>query len=356
MQIKLLKTAEMADAVEAWRLSRDPQGSYDVDAIAAVDAPVMEFPTAMVNFENFTIAEREIICSLRNHTVWARTSRVDDPRTFTCPEEFISSSHINYRARMYKLAKDDVPQDIWRMQIPLVAHTNWSQRISLRDLARLAVYFGHLSSKAEWPPLAKRFAAVQYKIVELLTLMLGGRTAHALLQKQPVIRFLFENRLPSKNEMHPVGHFKTVFTTVNIALRAQIVRHREIQFVDDFWALINSPDLPHLQLVHQVRMQLTARNDVWQAVCSKRACWIAQADLWQPLINAFGWSPPLPCTGKKTCPFEVDARARLIQNADPNPPCPVFMNLYRLPKEDHKAAMMVEAKRRGDFWVSEVNK
>lgn len=343
----------MNDAVKAWSLSRDPQADYAVDMIAAVDAPVMEMPTALLNFENFTIIEREIFCSLRNHVVWARTSRVDDPMLFTVPEDFKSKRHEMYRRSMALSVDQKIAQDQWRLFLPLVAHTNWTQRMSLRDMARMAVYFNTLMGKVPYK-LGKRFGDVSYKLIKCICGMIGGKVAKALLEKQPVIHFLYEGRMPSNSSVTKLENFTIVNAIVNVGLRAQIVRHRELQFVDDFLNMINTEEFNLLQLQHVVRMQLMARKDIWQAVLSKRACWIAQADLWQPIIKAFGNEPPLPCAGGE-CPFEVDARARLVPDKDPNPPCPVFCNLYGIPKESYRDTMMKEAKLRGPYWEEQVN-
>lgn len=356
MQIRILATAKITNAVDAWRLSRDPSQHPDTEMIAGVDAPVMEMPSAILNFQEFTIVEREIFCSLRNHVVWARTSRVDDPREFTCPEIFRTDDHELYRRRMILCAEQGQKQDEWRLLLPLCAHTNWTQRISLRDLARLAVYFGYLQKKVADRQLAIRFGEVQYRIIETLCEMLDGKLAIALLNSQKVIKFLHEESLPVTINSTRLPNFTIINACVNVGLRAQIVRHRELQFVDDFLSVINTDDFSHLQLSKLVNMQLVARNDVWQAVLSKRACWIAQAELWQPLIKSFGWHPPLPCAETNQCPFEVDARARLEPGKDPNPPCPVFCNLYKVPKGPHISAMMAEAKRRGDFWVAETQR
>ena len=110
MQIRVLRQAEPLNAIDAWLLSRDIKEDYNIESIVKVDAPVMEMPSALLNFENFTILEREIICSLRNHVVWARTSRVDDPRNFSVPYIFRANQHETYRRAMTDQAAQGVPQ------------------------------------------------------------------------------------------------------------------------------------------------------------------------------------------------------------------------------------------------------
>lgn len=353
MQIRIIEPAEMSDAVVAWTLSRDKDADYTADTVAKVDAPVIEMPSALLEFCDFAIYEREIICSLRNHVVWARTSRVDDPCEFTVPHPYMVKTHEFYRRRMQAARHKGERQDDWRVELPLVAHTSWTQRISLRDLARLALYFGYLMDKAELRTMGARFAQIQFAIVECVVAMIGHRLASDLISNCKLAKFLHEQRLPINSDATTIQNFQSVSVQVNVALRAQIIRHRELQFVDDFWSLINTTELPYLQLKHKVNMQLMARKDIWRAVLGKRSCWIAQTDLWKPVLDAFGLDQNLPCDSGK-CPYEADARARLVPGQDPNPPCPVFCNLYKIPKDTHMAAMKGEAMRRGAFWIAEV--
>ena len=46
--------------LKAWRLSRDVDADYKATDVIAVDAPVSEMPSALLDFTEFTIIEREI--------------------------------------------------------------------------------------------------------------------------------------------------------------------------------------------------------------------------------------------------------------------------------------------------------
>ena len=147
--------------------------------------------------------------------------------------------------------------------------------------------------------------------------------------------------------------FKIIQAMVPVALRAQVVRHRQLQFIDDFFKMITSKDCGMYTLNDMVFMELSARHEDWQTILSNRTCWIAQTALWQPVTEQF-YASSLPCADGK-CPYQVDAEAR-IAGKDPNPPCPRYMNLYNRPKANWHTAMSQLAQKRGQFWINEVNK
>ena len=68
-------------AREAWELSRSKDDETPLKRILSIDAPVNEIPSLVLNIE-CTILEREIFASYRDHVMWARTSRVDNPLEF----------------------------------------------------------------------------------------------------------------------------------------------------------------------------------------------------------------------------------------------------------------------------------
>ena len=151
-------------------------------------------------------------------------------------------------------------------------------------------------------------------------------------------------------------HVWTEYTTiiqarVPISLRAQLVRHRNLHFVDNFYYQLTEPDILLADLSWHVEMEISAPNDVWKSVISKRSCWIAQADLWKPILDKFD-EGFLPCADGK-CPYVKDAELRFT-DADPGVPCPRYANLYHKDKGPWLPAMTQEAKARGSFWEEEV--
>ena len=354
MQIKIAQRALASDAVKAWRFSRDIAMDYDPEEIMAVDAPVIEMPSALLHFIDFTILEREIFCSLRNHTVWARTSRVDDPTLFTVPDEFLSAMHDQYRDDMLRLRGQGVHQDQWRLLLPVVAHTSWTARLHVRDIAKLIHYFKYLSQQTFINlELTGRCNAVALCLTDTLTNMLGPDITRVLLEGTKLAKYLNEEPIViDDNALHDDTHFQKVAIIAPLGLRAQIVRHRELQFVDNLLDMMTSEELSTLQLNVPISMCITARKDVWQSIMGKRACWIAQADLWQHLTRLFT-AGVLPCADGN-CPYKVDVEARL-QGNDPGTPCPRYCNLYSVDKTPFLKKMQKEAwSRGGKLWQKEL--
>jgi len=353
MKIEIIKAARVWDAVEGWRLSRDVDADYKATDVIAVDAPVSEFPSALLNFTEFTIIEREIFCSLRSHCVWARTSRVDDATLFTVPPELADPVHEDYRAEMILLKNHKRAQDQWRLLLPIVSHTAWTQRIHVRDLAKLILYFKYLSQECFINlELSGRFNAVSLCLTDTLQAMLEADCTKALLSSVKLAKYL--NEKPIEHTEPRIWHdefFQTVHVTVPIALRAQIVRHRELQFVDNFLQTLMRPDVNQLRIGHSMAMVICARRDIWQAVMGKRTCWLAQTDLWAPLTVLFG-TGALPCADGN-CPYKVDVQARL-ENKDPGIPCPRYCNLYELDKTPFLSKMKDAARHRGGDWKKEL--
>lgn len=354
MKIDILAPADPAHAALAWRLSRDVEATYDAEAVLAVDAPVIEMPSALLNFIDMTIIEREIFCSLRNHTVWARTSRVDDPTLFTVPSEFKNKEQDQYRDDMKRLQGQGVHQDQWRLLLPAVAHTSWTSRIHIRDIAKLIHYFKYLAQECFLSlELSGRFNAVSLCLTDTLTSMLGPDLTRALLEGTKLAKYLNEDQIViDHSNLWNDSHFQTVEITVPLGLRAQIVRHRELQFVDNLLDLIKSEELATIQLSVPISMVIVARKDIWRAIMAKRTCFIAQADLWQHLTRLFPASA-LPCADGN-CPYKIDVQSR-IEGKDPGVPCPRYCNLYEIDKTPWLEAMNKEAwKRGGKLWQQEL--
>lgn len=343
MKVTVLEDANLRHAQLGWELSRDPAQTYAIEEIAKVDAPVMELPSYLLFFEDFTILEREIFATPRNHVMWARTSRVDNPLDFTVPHMLKCLVHEIYRTTMRDEKDAGATQDTWRYNLPIVANTAWTMRISVRDLRRMQSYFRYLKTQVN-EPMATRFRSVADKLAELVG------------EQPPTARLLNEKFFTLQNNRFVLGEIKFINVNIPLALRAQLVRHRDLLFVDDFYnRFITSGQGLFAQLHDRVNMQLCATDEVWKRILSHRACWIAQADLWEPITSKFG-AGILPCTDG-VCPFAVDAQARLTRGNDPNPPCPRYMNLHGIPKTAWHSEMMQEAvKRGGQFWMDEVDK
>lgn len=354
MQIKVLDSVlDYGPAIKGWYNSRTEQA--DVTYLYSVDAPVNEFPTALLEFVGMTIIEREIFTSARNHVVWARTSRVDDPTQFTVPHEFENKEYYHNQRSVMRTNRDSgMSQDQWRLALPLVSHTSWTARMSFRDIIKMGRYFSYLAYHQRiQKDLRPRFLMVADRLQDVIEkFMRSTAKAHNAFHGMKLVKFLNEQNIDNVN--FATTHFRAVTAIIPIALRAQLVRHREIHFVDDFFALLCCKEVTTLLLRHTVRLQAIARTDVWNAIIGKRGCWIAQADLWEPVVSRFEGAT-LPCADGN-CPYEVDASARLVAGADPNPPCPRYCNLKGIDKSQYVQRMRDEATKRGmkEFWEREI--
>jgi hypothetical protein len=359
MKITIIDPGQYNHAVQGWQNSRDNEAvNY---TIATIDAPVNELPSMLLKFEDFTIIEREIFFSARNHVAWARTSRVDDPLQFTVPTNFNVPAMDDHRAFMLRAKTAGLGQDEWRMALPLLAHTSWTARISFRDLVKLHKYFMYLAGRVT-EYLRPRFAKVARQLHDVMVELIGTQFASSkfivneAVEKMKPIRFLSEKDDTSITPtMYDNDPFLSITAVVPVALRAQLVRHRDIVFIDDFYRLLNDPKGWMLTLGTKIMVQATATQETWRRVLSERACWIAQADLWAPITLQFN-EGILPCADGP-CPYAMDAMKR-VEGKDPNAPCPKFCNMNNIDKEPFKAHMQLQASKRGverlEFWHREI--
>jgi hypothetical protein len=340
--MKITKLAEIPATVaqQAWALSRDPTYTTPLNEVLAVDAPVNELPSVVLHFQNFTILEREIFTSPRNHVIWARTSRVDDPLRFTVPEEYISQIPTERIRHLMRNAKNlGKPQDEWRSMLPLLAHTNWVGRLSLRDTAKLADYFLYLASRIKM--FHDRWLNIHSQLFEQIP--------HVEYKPE---KFLNEQPLNQASGRQKFGTGWTLFyAAVPMMLRAQVVRHRPIHFIDNLFYLLKDEKIILQNLNQIVHMELCAPDTFWHSIMAKRNCWIAQADIWHALTVYFD-QETLPCIDGH-CPYSVDNELRK-QGKDPNVVCPIYMHLTNQDATSHKAAMRAHARSKPKWWLEKI--
>jgi hypothetical protein len=114
-----------------------------------------------------------------------------------------------------------------------------------------------------------------------------------------------------------------VKSTVSIALRSQLVRHRALIITDTLDGILRRNDVLAIPLSFEMTTEVAGTRPAWAEIASQRNCWVAQTDLWAPIlsqINTAFSSMPLPCSDG-VCPFSGDCKLR-IEKRDPNPPCP----------------------------------
>jgi hypothetical protein len=380
MRIRILGGADGLDrAKEAWRLSRDPEMEVTKEEMATLDLPVAEMPSVHLAFDDFTIIEREIFATPRNHVMWARTSHVDDPLEFKIPKMFDTPTTtlwtIEQRDKMRAEKAAGKSQDEWRFYLPAISLTSWTTRMSYRDLVKITKYFEYLTTLTSSDPAANtiRDAKMFWRLIEVGGTLRGilteafthdGGLTNDVLAATKIVPFLHDGAVTATT----IGranrsHFLTIPLDVPLWMRAQIVRHRPLTFVDDFFvAVLTSPSVMTTTIGHPIRMELSTTDGYWRSVLSKRTCWLAQdalstrRDFWQEIIDGFGfYEEMLPCHGG-SCPYHRDAALRLT-DADPGVPCPIYVDLHEPDaKAEFRPAMREAAKSRHEFWQKRIER
>lgn len=360
MPIEILEAGSMLSACAGWLGSRSLEEAASADQIARIDASVNELPTCLLYFRDLMILERELFVTPRNHVIWARTSRVDDPRAFTVPKSFARDDHHNVKRIMHNLAGDGVHQDQWRMLLPLCAQTSWTARLTFRDGVRMVRYFMDVASYVGpvnallSNRLVETAADLERTLQEAFTL-LPGTVANAVMDFKAIpVAPLFDDLSGEVRKQH--GPFTALGMWLPIATRAQLVRHREITIADNFVRLLAQGNSHQLNIGARIYVHAAALTSTWRTVLGKRTCWMAQADLWAPIATLFGNGiEGLPCAGGQ-CPYAEDAKLRLA-GQDPGAPCPRYSNLTATPMNDTQwedAMREAKAKPNAKMWREEL--
>ena len=331
----------------AWELSRSPDDTTPLDTILSIDAPVNEVPSVVMSVE-CTIIEREIIASFRDHVMWARTSRVDAPENFEVPDYFKKDYHKNFKKlkdRIKLKISEGIIQDEYRVHMPLCSTTSFTTRISWRGLIKIYKFYENLSVihpyfNIGWKELNKHFNlqkyADNYSFVDPIPTLLTSETADG-----------------------KIGPMVTIFQKMPIALRAQLVRHRNFSFKDNLMEIIKG-DWWLNTLEDQIYISISANVEFWKTVVNKRQCWIAQYGIWKDIIVAAQRfidisEKDLPCN-KGFCPYTRDAELRHTDD-DPGAPCPIHSDLTSTPIDPKYMDMVrIEASYRPAFWQKHINK
>lgn len=344
----------------AWKNSRPDDEDTPLKKILLIDAPVNEIPCATLAIE-CTILEREIFTSLRDHSLWAMTSRVSDPTVWDIPssiyitkeQQKILDDHLK---EMCSEKDKGVHQDLYRMHMPLCATTAFTTTINLRNLIKIYLFMYELATRNK--SLYNHLLKSCSEILNILKLMTATDNLDEVLKRYSYVDFLpaIDSNFTGRS-----GDFVTITENVSIALRAQIVRHRNFQFTDDLIGIFLNEDVWTYPISTSIKIQLSAHNNIWKGIISKRSCWMTQYDIWGGIISkASNYiaidESILPC--KNTCPYNKDAELRYT-NADPGSPCPKHAHIYNIPVTqqlilDMKSQLIKEP--RPKFWDRIIDK
>ena len=331
-----------------WELSRSPDDTTPLDTILSIDAPVNEIASYVFSVE-CTILEREIFASFRDHVMWARTSRVDSPSEFKAPDIFENSyKHIlaGKRGKIFQKISEGISQDEYRTIIPLCSLTSFSTRMSWRGLIKLYKMYEHLAEIDGYFFVGLRALEDAFSLSEYAK------------------NYSFADVLPPIKDSEKVsersGPMVTIFQTMPIALRAQVVRHRNFTIHDNLKEIISDGEPWIKSIGEDMSVSISASSEFWKTVVNKRQCWIAQYGIWGSIIKDAQrfldiGEQDLPCADG-FCPYTKDAEIRHTDD-DPGAPCPIHSKLSGMPVDKkYLPSIEKEASYRPAFWATHINK
>lgn len=329
MEISIIKSDGLTAIGRAWEISRPHEHDYDINQVMSIDAPISDMASVVLDVKS-TIFEREIFTSMRDHIIWAQTSRVSDP--FDWKIKKMSDAQCVLYDKMKFAEATGVPQDDYRLNMPMGAMTEFTMKISLRSLVKIADYFDHLKLDSS-------------ELRTVLAYVTGGRAPRFKL-----VEFI-ESPLVYYNGL--AGDFGIITFEAPIALRAQLIRHKQLIVNDSLLSVANINDMPMNTLI---TIQVCASIKTWTDIIKKRSCWMAQQGLWRTVIEQVNRhllpmdERLLPCANY--CVYGKDAELRYTA-ADPGAPCPKHAAINKYPLspiliEDIDRQILHE--RRPKFW------
>lgn len=337
----------------AWENSRSPEDETPITDIMTIDAPVNELPSLTLHV-TCTIFERELFACMRDHVLWARTSRVDDPFNWRIPSSLMHRREKlnDMMAEMKREKEDGFHQDRFRQWMPMGNLTSFTTRLSIRSLVKLIQYLEHLSGLSEeWSNLA--VTAMSLREAYSLTAPSYAPSIDTLTKSYFKVDFSPAPQPRDTDEVEVTRFYDTLTVRAQMpfALRAQLIRHRTVMVIDNLTEICSDLSTP---IRTHMDVQVAAPTHIWKALVSKRQCWLAQYDIWSQLIgpisDTLGLSEnSLPCHDR-TCPYAGDADLRLADK-DPGPPCPMYSMLSgRKMRPDQFEAAQQYGKDRPEYW------
>lgn len=351
VKARAISLGSLENIKTAWETSRPADTNPEMQKVLSMDVPVNEF--LPMHFElKAPILIREVICSFRNHNVWARSSRVDDLRTWEIWHGIDEEGMAECR-RAYARMEDEMHgshQDDFRRHLPLAYMTTFSFAMNMRDFVKFCI-------------------ACKKEKLELFDELVDALLA-SIHQKDYILHDWIEEAIDGKwyktGELNPfpasatlvskrIGDFIYIEAPINLNLRAQLIRHRALMVKDRLKSFF-TPDKMSATMVETLMAHIMMPIDFAEDLVRKRSCWIAQTDLWEPIVSrlleVLGKDKVmLPCDDGK-CRFIRDNDLRKSGH-DPSPPCPVLAKIEKEPLSAvHAAEALKYAARRPnpEFW------
>ena len=331
--------------INVWKTSRPKISDVDLWQVLGIAAPVNEF-AHMVAVIRAPILVREIFASARDHVMWAQTSRVQELDDWSVYDDHQSSIAHNLvkslHDEMHRMKSVGKSQDAYRMALPMNYMTTFSVVLTWRGLCRWIDVFDQLAALAVDKCVAGMFRGTNLQLNILLSAVVNSLGGYSGFSPAPwethkgTIPLLSFEDLRSEMITRRSGMLSVTFKST-YALRAQLVRHRYIHVLDELLReIFVSRTLSAYSMENKTWITAAAPVDIWNELVAKRRCWIAQADLWTPLLDLVSreltFSDPrhlLPCAGG-VCPVQGDAMQR-VKGTDPGIPCPRHLQLHAPP-------------------------
>jgi len=350
--VTVVAADDLSAVLEAWRLSRPQDQNPDMNAVLRMDTPVNEFCHFTFDI-TAPILIRELICSERDHIIWARSSRVDDLGVWPvwqAAHAINADVFDEAYARMLDQSAAGAHQDEFRQQLPLCYMTRFMYRVSWRKLAALMRSVRKLLTTLPVESLARTMLGEFHR--NILMALWNGVT------EVQYLHFLNSLHYYRPHELFPLigggftkgraGDMVAFSCAASIALRAQLVRHRSVVVTDTMRNYLTDDALLQGTLASSVLMDIVMEKSFAVHLVRQRSCWIAQSELWQPILDPLydvlglhkNW-PALPCDVDGRCTYQRDNDLRLA-GKDPAPPCPIACRLTQQPMRA-KQAMQVHA-------------
>ncbi len=307
-------------ACKVWMESRPNLDKCNADDVLAIDAPINDFPSIILNIES-TIIEREVIASFRDHIMWAMTSRVNIT-DWNIPDflmELNSDFYSDCQNTMEAQKRNGISQDAFRLNTPVVASTKYLIKASPRFLIKLAKQFHAFGIHSIL--MRNGYDEIMRIIDEI-----GMRKYYNGYMRSDV------NPELNNLESGAIGDYCVITEKVPFSLRTHLIRHKTLSVTDHLARCITSGAYATMNLISPIDVQICASRGIWAEVCKKRSCWLAHYGMWGKIINKvtdlydFG-EHALPC--EIHCPYSGDAEIR-YGDKDPGAPCPMHAKLYNI--------------------------
>lgn len=304
---------------KAWMMSRPYQKEIDCidwDKILKMDMSLQSLNPICLHFKS-SMAFRELITTLRDHSVWAQTSRVNP----------ISQMQIPDYATEIGLDYDDLVNEILSLGLlPTEQQDDFRQNLRMCTLTE---YFATLDIRS-WIRFCKYLFEYQTEYFKIYGIPILGELLVSLEEffKYSYTSSLIPGNLDYEDQLIAIGDYYFISTEISFSLRAQLVRHKYIQITDEL-PFMHISMLEGSKLCDKERVNLIMKKCDYAELARKRSCWIAQfslyCDLLKPWFTDHNLIETIPCNGcKDKCAYSGDMQGRL-EGKDPGLVCPLWL-------------------------------